>query len=97
MIFMAEFGCLCFGDLHLPGSPFLKSTLPYFHLSLNQASIEMPGIKGLWSLRASGSSLFDQYLVQSYIGETRVLSIDGEEMGEVRAIIFTAPPALCSR
>jgi DNA damage-binding protein 1 len=52
-----------------------------------KASIEMPGIKGLWSLRASGSSLFDQYLVQSYIGETRVLSIDGEEMGEVRDLL----------
>jgi DNA damage-binding protein 1 len=53
----------------------------------------MPGIKGLWSLRASDSSLFDQYLVQSYIGETRVLSIDGEEMGEVRDVL-TARSAL---
>jgi hypothetical protein len=61
-----------------------------------QASIEMPGIKGLWSLRASGSSLFDKYLVQSYIGETRVLSIDGEEMGEVRDML-TAQSALLGR
>ena len=43
----------------------------------------MPGIKGLWSLRSSGDSAFDKFLVQSYIGETRVLSINDEEMGEV--------------
>jgi DNA damage-binding protein 1 len=44
----------------------------------------MPGIKGLWSLRPSSNTVFDKFLVQSYIGETRVLSIEGEEMGEVR-------------
>ena len=43
----------------------------------------MPGIKGLWSLRPSSNNMFHKFLVQSYIGETRVLSIEGEEMGEV--------------
>lgn len=44
----------------------------------------MPGIKGLWSLRTSSRSAYDKYLVQAYIGETRVLSIENEEMSEVR-------------
>lgn len=58
----------------------------------------MPGIKGLWSLRATESSAFDKYLVQSYIGETRVLSIEGEEMGEVRQqhILFNLYLQQCS-
>ena len=50
----------------------------------------MLGIKGLWSLRPSSSTVFDKFLVQSYIGETRVLSIEGEEMGEVRINFFDA-------
>jgi DNA damage-binding protein 1 len=49
----------------------------------------MPGIKGLWSLRSKGDSPFDKYLVQSYIGETRVLAIEGEEMGEVSGLNAT--------
>ena len=54
-----------------------------------QAQVELPGIKGMWSLlsekSANGSGEqqpFDKYLVQSYLGETRVLSIDGESMEE---------------
>ena len=39
----------------------------------------MPGIKGLWSLRDSVDSPYDKYLVQSFIGETRVLEITDEE------------------
>lgn len=53
-----------------------------------QASMEIPGIKGLWSLRVSETSEFDKFLIQSFVGETRVLSIEGEEMGEVRCSIF---------
>lgn len=48
----------------------------------------MPGIKGLWSLCPSSNTVFDKFLVQSYIGETRVLSIEGEEMGEVRIVFI---------
>lgn len=48
-----------------------------------QASIEVAGIKGTWALRDRGSTDgYDKYLVQSFIGQTRVLSIDQEEMSE---------------
>lgn len=51
-----------------------------------QASLEVGGIKGLWSLRTSEGAAFDKYLVQSFVGETRVLAIENEEMGEVRIL-----------
>jgi DNA damage-binding protein 1 len=47
-----------------------------------QAAVELPGIKGLWSLRDSSESQYDKYLVQSFIGETRVLEITDEELAE---------------
>lgn len=47
-----------------------------------QASIEMQGIKGMWSLRPSSSAEHDKYLVQAFITETRVLAIEGDEMSE---------------
>ena len=64
----------------------ISNPIPNLIISYNdisQASIEMPGIKALFSLRSSENGIFDKFLVQSYIGETRVLSIEGEEMGEV--------------
>lgn len=48
-----------------------------------QASLEVPGIKALWSLRTNEHANFDKFLVQSFIGETRILAIENEEMGEV--------------
>ncbi len=48
-----------------------------------QASLDVSGIKGTWSLRPSERSAFDKYLVQSFIGETRILCIDNEELAEV--------------
>ena len=48
-----------------------------------QASLEVPGIKALWSLRTHEDAEFDKYLVQSFVGETRILAIENEEMGEV--------------
>jgi DNA damage-binding protein 1 len=48
-----------------------------------QASLEIPGIKGLWSLRMSETTEFDKFLIQSFVGETRILAIEGEEMGEI--------------
>lgn len=53
-----------------------------------QASLEVGGIKGLWSLRTNERDAFDKYLVQSFLGETRVLAIENEEMGEVINFIF---------
>jgi DNA damage-binding protein 1 len=47
-----------------------------------QASIELEGIKGMWALRPSFAGSHDKYLVQSYIGETRILAIQDDEMEE---------------
>ena len=41
-----------------------------------QATIDLPGIKGIWALRSSFASPFDKYLVQSFIDEIRVLAIE---------------------
>lgn len=53
-----------------------------------QASLDVAGIKALWSLRTSESADFDKYLVQSFISETRILAIENEEMGEVGAEVM---------
>ena len=39
------------------------------------AEVELPGIQGLWALRESSSSLYDKYLVQSFVTETRMLMV----------------------
>ena len=48
-----------------------------------EASIELEGIQGLWGVRDSDASTEDKYLVQSFVGETRVLAMDGDELGEI--------------
>eukprot|EP01038_Epipyxis_sp_PR26KG_P006417 gene6417-8834_t len=48
-----------------------------------QASIDVSGIKGLWSVRLSENDEYDKYLIQSFIGETRILSIENEELSEI--------------
>jgi DNA damage-binding protein 1 len=48
-----------------------------------EASIELPSIKGIWNLKANSSEKFDKYLVESFVGETRILAIDEEELGEI--------------
>lgn len=48
-----------------------------------QASTELPGIKGMWSLRETFASEHDKYLLQSYVSEIRILAIgDDDEMEE---------------
>jgi len=47
-----------------------------------QAQVELPGIKSMWNLRESFNSEYDKYLVQSFIGETRVLEMSDSELGE---------------
>lgn len=42
-----------------------------------QANIELPGLKGMWSLRGSEESPYDSYLVVSFISETKVLASAG--------------------
>lgn len=41
-----------------------------------QATIELPGIKGVWSLRATSMDVHDKYLVLTFVGETRLLAIN---------------------
>ncbi|KAK2188211.1 hypothetical protein NP493_140g03066 [Ridgeia piscesae] len=45
------------------------------------ASIDLPGIKGVWPLRV-GSEKYDNMLVLSFVGQTRVLLLSGEEVEE---------------
>ncbi|MGH0136554.1 UNVERIFIED_CONTAM: hypothetical protein FKN15_034911 [Acipenser sinensis] len=46
------------------------------------ASIDLPGIKGLWPLRSDASRDTDDMLVLSFVGQTRVLMLNGEEVEE---------------
>lgn len=39
------------------------------------AAVEIPGIQAMWSLRKSYSDTMHTYLVQSFVGETRVLGV----------------------
>lgn len=44
-----------------------------------QAAVDLEGIKGLWALKENGS---DCMLVQSFVGETRVLKLSNDELQE---------------
>lgn len=44
-----------------------------------QASVELQGIKGLWSLRSSTDDPHDTFLVVSFISETRILAMNMED------------------
>lgn len=44
-----------------------------------QANLELPGIKGIWSLRASSMDAYDKFLVVTFVGETRILAMNMEE------------------
>ncbi|GMH89221.1 hypothetical protein TrVE_jg3149 [Triparma verrucosa] len=55
-----------------------------------QASVELPGIKGMWRLRSSTSSSYDRFLVQSFISETRILEINADEMEETEIAGFSS-------
>eukprot|EP00557_Chaetoceros_sp_GSL56_P001459 CAMPEP_0176497610 /NCGR_PEP_ID=MMETSP0200_2-20121128/11820_1 /TAXON_ID=947934 /ORGANISM="Chaetoceros sp., Strain GSL56" /LENGTH=1475 /DNA_ID=CAMNT_0017895643 /DNA_START=101 /DNA_END=4528 /DNA_ORIENTATION=- len=46
------------------------------------ASVELGGIKGMWNLKKSFHDNDDAYLVQSYIGETRILGVSIEDGGD---------------
>uniref|UniRef100_A0A0B7AQY1 DNA damage-binding protein 1 n=1 Tax=Arion vulgaris TaxID=1028688 RepID=A0A0B7AQY1_9EUPU len=45
------------------------------------ASIDLPGIKGIWPLRVN-SEKFDNMMVMSFVGQSRVLQLSGEEVEE---------------
>ncbi|GBG61192.1 hypothetical protein CBR_g19725 [Chara braunii] len=44
-----------------------------------QATVDVPGIKGMWSLRASSMDVYDTFLVVTFISETRILAMNAEE------------------
>ncbi|KAJ0589426.1 DNA damage-binding protein 1 [Helianthus annuus] len=44
-----------------------------------QASVELQGIKGMWSLRSATDDLYDTFLVVSFISETRILAMNVED------------------
>ncbi|KFM57826.1 DNA damage-binding protein 1, partial [Stegodyphus mimosarum] len=45
------------------------------------ASIDLPGVKGMWPLKVDGIE-FDDTLILSFVGQTRVLTLSGEEVEE---------------
>ena len=44
-----------------------------------QATVELPGVKGVWALRTDAASAHDAFLVVSFISETRVLAMNMED------------------
>ncbi|XP_049877553.1 DNA damage-binding protein 1 [Pectinophora gossypiella] len=47
-----------------------------------QASIDLPGIKGMWALTLAPGATHHDTLVLSFVGQTRVLTLNGEEVEE---------------
>ncbi|XP_052756442.1 DNA damage-binding protein 1 [Galleria mellonella] len=47
-----------------------------------QASIDLPGIKGMWALTLAPGGTHHDTLVLSFVGQTRVLTLNGEEVEE---------------
>merc|ERR1719289_228492 len=52
------------------------------------ASVDLPGIKGMWPLKVG--SKMDNTLILSFVEQTRVLSLAGEEVEETEIPGFTA-------
>ncbi|KAK1277911.1 DNA damage-binding protein 1 [Acorus gramineus] len=44
-----------------------------------QASVELQGIKALWSLRSSTDDIYDTFLVVCFINETRILAMNTDD------------------
>jgi len=47
-----------------------------------QATVELAGIKGMWGLRPSFAANHDKFLVLSFVSETRIYGMEGEELAE---------------
>ncbi|CAH1454096.1 unnamed protein product [Lactuca virosa] len=56
-----------------------KVLLTILLLCDNQASVELQGIKGMWSLRSATDDIYDTFLVVSFISETRILAVNLED------------------
>ncbi|KAB0803831.1 hypothetical protein PPYR_00801 [Photinus pyralis] len=54
------------------------------------ASIDLPGIKGMWALTVASDGKHDNTLVLAFVGQTRVLSLNGEEVEETEIAGFTS-------
>lgn len=53
---------------------------------IEHASVELGGIKGMWNIRKSFHDNDDAFLIQSYVGETRILGVvEEEENGEEKS------------
>uniref|UniRef100_A0A914W414 DNA damage-binding protein 1 n=1 Tax=Plectus sambesii TaxID=2011161 RepID=A0A914W414_9BILA len=46
------------------------------------ASVDLPGVKGLFAFQKDSQDGFDNYLLVSFVGETRVLMLAGDELEE---------------
>ncbi|KAM7524858.1 hypothetical protein LguiA_014760 [Lonicera macranthoides] len=63
-----------------------------------QASVELQGIKGMWSLRSATDDPFDTFLVVSFISETRILAMNLEdelEETEIEGFFSQAQTLFC--
>ncbi|XP_044728814.1 DNA damage-binding protein 1 isoform X2 [Chrysoperla carnea] len=54
------------------------------------ASIDLPGIKGMWALQVASDTAYDNTLVLAFVGQTRVLSLSGDEVEETEIAGFTS-------
>lgn len=60
--------------------------------------MELEGIKGLWSLRVSTNDPHDTFLVVSFIGETRILAMNSDDIleeTEIDGFLSQAQTLLC--
>lgn len=81
----------------LPFGVIVENFLTMF-LHHGQASVELQGIKGLWSLRSSINDPYDSLLVVSFISETRVLAMnmdDELEESEIEGFCAEAQTLFC--
>ncbi|KAL3643734.1 DNA damage-binding protein 1a [Castilleja foliolosa] len=63
-----------------------------------QASVELQGIKGMWSLRSATDDPYDTFLVVSFISETRILAMNMEdelEETEIEGFCSNAQTLFC--
>ncbi len=64
-----------------------------------QASIDLQGVKGIWSMRERSAAAHDKYLVVSFIHETHFLAISGdtelEETENVGAFVTDTQTLFC--
>lgn len=64
---------------------------------VGQATVELPGIRGIWSLRAAFDDSHDSLLVLTFVGETRLLAInEDDELEEAEPEGFDADAQVCS-